>query len=60
MKFLKLWNKFFFIPKYNVFDLIVLLIAVHLIITESWWWALMYIPTTVFSVMMQMKVEKND
>ena len=43
-----------------MFDLFVLLTVVHLIATDSWWWALMYIPTTVFSVMMQMKVEKND
>ena len=60
MKFLKLWNNFFFKPTFNMFDLFVLLTVVHLIATDSWWWALMYIPTTVFSVMMQMKVEKND
>lgn len=60
MKFLKWWNKFFFKPSFNIFDLLVLLTVVHLITTESWWWALLYIPTIVFSVIMQMRQEKEN
>jgi hypothetical protein len=59
MKFLRAWNRFFFKLSYNTFDLLVLLTVVHLIISESWWWALAYIPTTMISVIMQRKVE-ND
>jgi hypothetical protein len=60
MKFLRIWNNFFFTLKYNVFDLIVILIVVHLIINESWWWALAYIPATIISVIMQRIAETNN
>lgn len=60
MNFLKWWNKFFFKPSFNIFDLLVLLTVVHLITTMSWWWALAYIPTTMFSVIMQIRQEREN
>jgi hypothetical protein len=60
MKFLKFWNKFFFNASFNIFDLLVIITVVYLMTTYSWWWGLIYIPTTVFSVWMQLKVDKND
>jgi hypothetical protein len=57
MKFLRFWNRFFFKLSYNIFDLLVLIIVVQLIAHDSWWWALVYIPSTMISVIMQRKVE---
>jgi hypothetical protein len=60
MKFLRFWNRFFFKLSYNIFDLLVLIIVVQLIAHDSWWWALVYIPTTMISVIMQRKVEAEN
>ena len=60
MKFLRIWNRFFFVPTYNVFDIIVLITVVHLLATYSWWWALLYIPATMISAIMQQIVEVDN
>lgn len=60
MEFLKVWNKFFFTPTWNVFDVFVLVSVVHLMSTDSYWWALAYIPATFFSVWQQHKLEKGQ
>jgi hypothetical protein len=60
MKFLRIWNRFFFVPTYNIFDIIVLITVVHLLATYSWWWALLYIPATMISAIMQQIVEVDN
>lgn len=60
MKFLNLWNKFFFIPKYNVFDVCTFILVVNLIANDSWWWALLYIPAAMISVLMQRSAEAEN
>jgi uncharacterized membrane protein len=60
MKFLRIWNRFFFVPTYNVFDIIVLITVVHLLATYSWWWALLYVPTIIVSAIMQQIVEADN
>jgi hypothetical protein len=60
MNFLNFWNKFFFIPKYNIFDVCTFVLVVNLIATGSWWWALLYIPAAMISVLMQMRVEADN
>jgi hypothetical protein len=60
MNFLNFCNKFFFIPKYNIFDVCAFILVVHLITTESWWWAVLYIPAAMISVLMQIRVEADN
>ena len=50
MKFLGMWNRFMYALSFNVFDVLSWFIVIHLAITYSYWWFLLYIPTIIFSV----------
>ena len=58
MKFLGMWNRFMYALSFNVFDVLSWFIVIHLAITYSYWWFLLYIPTIIFSVHQQRKLEK--
>lgn len=59
MKFLGMWNRFMYALSFNVFDVLSWCIVINLFYTtHSYWWFLLYIPTIIFSVHQQRKLEK--
>jgi hypothetical protein len=58
MKFVRMWNRFLYSTSFNVFDVLSWVIVIHLAVTYSYWWFLLYIPTIIFSVHEQRKLEK--
>lgn len=49
---------FLFLRKLNLFDLLTLVIVNSLIVNQSWWYAFLYLPAIIISVLMEMRL--ND
>lgn len=60
MKFLKFWNRFFFLRRFNVFDILSIMIINALIVSQSWWCSLLVIPAFIISAIMELKVELDS
>jgi len=59
MKFLELCNKFMFTRRLNIFDMATIILISNLITQYSWWYAVLYIPTILFSTFMEIKLGFN-
>ena len=59
MKFLESCNKFMFTRRLNIFDMATIILISHLINQYSWWYAVLYIPTILFSTFMEIKLGFN-
>lgn len=59
MKFVRWCNNFMFSRAFNYFDVISMIIIIGAIVqTNNYWWFLLYVPTTLISVLME-RVIKN-
>ena len=57
-KFLKMWNRFMYTPRFNIFDILALIIVTYLATTYSYWWFLLFILTCTFSAIQELRLEK--
>jgi hypothetical protein len=53
-----MWNIFMYTPKFNVFDVLALIIVTYLATTYSYWWFLLFILTCTFSAIQELRLEK--
>ena len=59
MKYLRMINSFFYTTRFSVFDLIWIVVIGNLANGYSYWWFLLLLPTTAWSVTMERHLDKE-
>lgn len=60
MKIIKYFNRFTFLPVFNVFDFLCIMTISSLIVNDSWWWFLAYAVTIPLSATVQNIVQRSE
>ena len=60
MKIIKYFNRFTFLPVFNVFDFLCIMTISSLIVNHSWWWFLLYAVTMPLSATVQNIVQRSE
>jgi hypothetical protein len=59
MEILRKINTFFYTTRFSVFDLIWIVVIGNLAGSYSYWWFLLLVPLTAFSVIMERHLDKE-
>lgn len=60
MKIIKYFNRFAFLPVFNVFDFLCIMTISSLIVNDSWWWVLLYAVTIPLSSIFQTITQRSE